>query len=80
MRTTVDIDDDVLLAARALARLEAKTVGSVLSELARRGLFAPPATAEHTTHESFFGFHPWPRRDRPVTNELINRLRGDGPY
>jgi hypothetical protein len=36
MRTTLDINDDVLRAARELARRERKTVGAVISELAGR--------------------------------------------
>lgn len=42
MRTTLVIDDDVLDAARALARARSRSLGSVVSELARRGL-SPPA-------------------------------------
>jgi hypothetical protein len=38
MRTTVQIDDDVLDTARELAASEGKTVGAVLSDLARRTL------------------------------------------
>lgn len=38
MRTTLAIDDDILLAAKALARQQRKTVGEVVSELARRSL------------------------------------------
>lgn len=38
MRTTLRIDDDVLRAARSLANSEGKTVGQVVSELAREGL------------------------------------------
>jgi len=38
MRTTLNIDDDVLRAAKELARLRGSTAGSVLSELARHGL------------------------------------------
>jgi len=38
MRTTLDIDDDVLQAAKEMARREHKTAGRILSELARRGL------------------------------------------
>lgn len=38
MRTTINIEDDVLAAARSLAAAEGRPVGSVLSELARRGL------------------------------------------
>ncbi len=38
MRTTVDLEPDVLEAARAQARAQRRSLGSVLSELARRGL------------------------------------------
>ena len=37
MRTTVTIDDDVLAVARALADRTGCSLGSALSELARRG-------------------------------------------
>jgi hypothetical protein len=38
MRTTLDLDDDVLQAARELAVVRNSTAGKVLSELARKGL------------------------------------------
>lgn len=38
MRTTLNLDDDILLAVKELARLGGKTAGQVLSELARKGL------------------------------------------
>jgi hypothetical protein len=38
MRTTLNLDDDVVTAARALARTERRSLGQVVSELARRGL------------------------------------------
>jgi hypothetical protein len=38
MRTTVDIDDDVLQAAKEIAEMRRKTAGQVLSDLARKGL------------------------------------------
>ncbi len=40
MRTTVSLDDDVFEAARGLVRASGKTLGQVLSQLARRGLRA----------------------------------------
>jgi hypothetical protein len=47
MRTTVDLDDDVLSAARALARAKGSSVGTVISRLVRRGLQpAPPSPDE----------------------------------
>lgn len=42
MRTTLSIDDDVLAAARTLARTQGRSVGAVLSDLARQGLRPPP--------------------------------------
>jgi hypothetical protein len=41
MRTTLDIEDDVLQAAKELAEREGITAGRVISALARRGLMAP---------------------------------------
>jgi hypothetical protein len=38
MRTTLEIDDDVIQAARSVAAAEGKNIGKALSELARRGL------------------------------------------
>ena len=37
-RTTVALDDDVLAAAKAIARVEQRPTGKVLSELARAGI------------------------------------------
>ena len=37
MRTTLDIEDDVLQAAKELAQREGSTAGQVISALARRG-------------------------------------------
>lgn len=74
MRTTLDIADDVLFAARELARKEKKSAGQVLSELARRGLQAAPQGPFEDEEEEFFGFRPLPHRGVIVTNELIDRL------
>lgn len=65
MRTTLDIADDVLFAAKELARRDKKSVGQVISELARRA-FASPATAPEGAP-----------RGGIVSNELIDRLRDE---
>ncbi len=44
MRTTLNIDEDVVTAARELAAGERRSLGAVISELARRGL--TPARVE----------------------------------
>ena len=77
MRTTLDIADDVLIAARELARKEKKSAGQVLSELARRGLQAGCQFQLREEGEEFFGFRPLPQRGVIVTNELIGRLLDD---
>ncbi|WP_448950361.1 CopG family transcriptional regulator [Labrys neptuniae] len=41
MRTTLAIADDVLTAAKAMARSQGKTVGDIISDLARRSLQKP---------------------------------------
>ena len=43
MRTTLDLDDDVLQAAKELAAARGTTAGKVLSALARKGLTPPRA-------------------------------------
>ena len=45
MRTTLSIDDDVLYAVKSLARREGRSLGEVLSELARRALQTPAAAS-----------------------------------
>ena len=81
MRTTLDIDDDVLQAAKELARRERKTAGRILSELARRGLTGAKdiSSKERSARESFLGFRPFARRGTIVTNEMIDRLRDEEP-
>ncbi|MFM2423526.1 MAG: hypothetical protein RL291_2056, partial [Pseudomonadota bacterium] len=46
MRTTLDIDDDVLEAAKDLARSEGKSMGKVLSDLASKGLTSQTHSAQ----------------------------------
>ena len=41
MRTTLDIADDVLFAAKDVARREKKAVGQIVSEFMRRALSSP---------------------------------------
>ena len=78
MRTTLDIDDDVLQAARERAKREGKTAGAVVSELARSALTSGPAAAPSAAPRSVHGLRPFPKRRGVVTNELIDRLRDEG--
>ena len=80
MRTTLNIDNDVLLAVKERARRQKRSAGEVLSELARQGLLGRPAVSEEIAEtESFYGFEPLPSRGKAVSNELIDRLREEEP-
>jgi hypothetical protein len=82
MRTTLDIDEDVLAAAKELARRERKTIGQVISELARAALSASVVGARTTQPQpSHYGIRPFPKRGNAiVTNEQIDKLREDDAY
>ena len=80
MRTTLDIDDDVLRAAKDLARREKKTAGAVISELVRKALGGAPDSAPAREAKPLYGFRPFPRRGGIVTNDLIDTLREDDAY
>lgn len=76
MRTTLDIDDDVLAAVKELARRERAAVGRVLSRLARQALIGETAGARtDDAQEVVAGFRPFPPRGVVVTNDLIDQLR-----
>lgn len=75
MRTTLDLEEDVLLAAKEIARQRGVTVGKVMSELAREALLRKVAGA--TRHDlPIFPIQP---DARIVTLELVNKLRDETP-
>ena len=76
MRTTIDIEPDVLAAAKEIARQQQVGVGKVISKLVREALTGQASTqAAAGTHETLTGFVPFPARGVLVTDELIDRLR-----
>ena len=82
MRTTLDIDDDVLLAAKERGRREKKTAGRVVSELLRQALTAPSTSVTGAVHEpsALYGFEPFPPSGGIVTNAMIDKLRESDAY
>jgi len=80
MRTTLDIEDDVLNAAKDRARREKKTVGLVISELARQALTEIPAGEVLQAPKAIYGMRPFEKRGGLVTNELVDRLRDEDAY
>jgi hypothetical protein len=75
MRTTLAIDDDVLAAAKALARQRNRSVGQVVSELARNSLRPPAPSAERNGVPLL----PVRRPDAIVTLDIVNALRDESP-
>ena len=74
MRTTLDIDEDVLQAAKEVASTRGSTAGKVLSELARRAL-APVRAARSRNGVPLLPARP-AGTNRP-TMKLVNGLRDD---
>ena len=79
MRTTIDIDDDLLAATKELARREGRTAGEVVSRLLRRSLTGQDAAAAGTAStpvRRVAGFEPFaPRPGVVTTNDHVNVLR-----
>jgi predicted CopG family antitoxin len=76
MRTTLVIDDDVLSAAKEMAAIENKSLGEVISSLARRALVPAESKLKARNGVPLLKVHKGGRR---VTSELIQQLREDLP-
>ena len=81
MRTTLDIDDDVLMVAKELARQDKVSAGAALSRLARAALAMSPAAGTGAKRGAAFksplGIEVLPKRNELITNEHVNRLRDE---
>ena len=78
MRTTFDIDDDLLAATREIAQRERTSAGKVVSRLLRQALTRQPEVdAAHpaSANRAITGFRPFASRGVPVTNAEVDRLR-----
>ncbi|MEI6675509.1 MAG: CopG family transcriptional regulator [Verrucomicrobiota bacterium] len=77
MRTTLEIDDDVLLAAKELAIKQRKTAGKIVSEIFRRGMrmgSSAPAVKEGQPYAMKNGIPILPSRGELVTTEHVQRV------
>ena len=75
MRTTLDVDDDMLFAAKELATAQKNTTGKVISDLVRKALTKPlaPSAPEYRN-----GLRLMPPAVGVVTPEMIDRLSEEG--
>ena len=76
MRTTLTIDDDVLAAARALADRQQKSLGEVISTLARQTLNPTNTRRKIRNGIPLLTVRPG---TEPVTMALVNQLRDELP-
>lgn len=81
MRTTLDIDEDVLAAVKELARRRRLPAGRMVSQLLRQGLTGQGETdtlgnAAQNQSGSTIGFRPFAAKQL-VTNDQVNALRDD---
>lgn len=72
MRTTLNIDDDVLAKVKEPARREKTAVGKVLSRVVRAALTGSENSGKVTYRN---GVPILPSRGVIVTNELVDRIR-----
>lgn len=85
MRTTLDIDDDILALARSISKSRDTSLGAVVSEFARRGIQQGAAhqalgvgsESELDRKLRDLGVVPFPRNPETpqATDELVRQLR-----
>jgi hypothetical protein len=74
VRTTLDIEPDVLQAAKEIAQVRGRTTGQVVSELLRKALQSAPAAQRVRNGVPLLTHRP----GAPITTmELVNELRDD---
>jgi hypothetical protein len=77
MRTTLDIDDDLLAAAKELARRENLTAGQLVSRVLRESLSGARLARAGVERKrvTAAGFRPFTAPGKAVTNDQVNALR-----
>lgn len=75
MRTTFNIDDDLLAAVKEISNRERVSTGEAVSGLLRKALTSTPPSSRRANTKSATGFRPLPKGKKVVTNEDVKRLR-----
>jgi hypothetical protein len=74
VRTTLEIDDDVLEAMKKIATEQKTSVGRVLSDLARRAIASDEG---ERVRNGVPLLPPQPKGSPPLTIDVVNRLRDE---
>ena len=74
MRTTLDIDDQLLAIARVRAREKGISLGAAVSEIMRKGLEVPMRRSKRG-----FPIFDMPPDGPVITSEMVARYRDDDP-
>ena len=77
MRTTLDIDREVLNAVKDIAKRNRMSAGAVLSDLARQALTKDSTCAPGAEPEPFLGFEPFAAGGRVVSDDTVEQLRDE---
>ena len=75
MRTTLDIDDEVLNVLKDLARQQNASVGKIVSKLVRDALVGGGTYRVEDRGPSLAGFKPFPTRGKLVSNAAVEAMR-----
>jgi predicted DNA-binding ribbon-helix-helix protein len=75
MRTTIDLRNDLLQAAREQAARENVTIGELISRWAERGRYAPEPISANVSAPTRKGFRVvLPRRDEVISVAHVQKL------
>jgi len=77
MRTTLNIEDDILATIKELARKERVSTGKILSRLARETLTSKNFPQDGEPRKVVAGFRPFPPRGEVISNNRIDTLRDE---
>ncbi len=76
MRTTLNIEKDVLDAARELARQEKTSIGQIVSRLLRQAMIGTDLQQQDNSGPgTVAGFRPFPDRGVVISSQLVDELR-----
>ncbi len=76
MRTTLTIDDDVMVAVREMAAHQQKSAGKILSNLAREALLPPSMACDERNGIPLLKLRS---NAAPVTLDLVKQMQEDLP-